>query len=197
MRKLILMLIAASGFAANVGCMGADVAAIGALAHNYQYLPGEDGLNGRDGSNGQPGEAGDDGKSVEAVEIAITASRDYSPSTFSPQTYSLRAGVYELPQSLDLVQGHGGTGWVSLIVDGKRYCYQFNGRNNGDAGDQAIYAGAKLNPASECFVGMRSNEPLDILLPAAANAELAVNGGGCSSSCTLTVVESSIRGIAN
>lgn len=62
MKRLTVLLSAlAMGFA-QTGCMGSDLALVGAAVHNFQFLDGENGLNGANGLNGQPGADGQDGQ---------------------------------------------------------------------------------------------------------------------------------------
>lgn len=177
MNKLLLTIAALSltacGPAPELG------SAVGAIAHNWQYLAGEDGVNGQDGMDGQ---AGSDGEPAELYEVVIQASRTYGPSTFSPGLSEAPAGVYSLPEVITLTSGVAGTGWVSIILDGIRYCYQGNGRNNNDPGSAFQYRGAATDVNDECFEAGRTELPLERFVRSDDQIELQLNGGGVSSS---------------
>lgn len=134
------------------------------------------------GTDGQDGSAGADGEPAELYEVVIQASRTYSPSTFSPGLSEAPAGVYSLPEVITLTSGVAGTGWVSIILDGIRYCYQGNGRNNNDPGSAFQYRGAATDVNDECFEAGRTELPLERFVRSDDQIELQLNGGGVSSS---------------
>lgn len=160
---------------------------------------GEKGMQGQQGSAGTNGSNGSDGKDGEDAlapkqTLTLKPSRDYDPSSFSPVSEDLGAGVYSLPEELPLTTGVAGTGWASITLNNMRYCYQGDGVNNSNAGSKFEYEGAFELPG-ECFSASLSDEPLEgSSFFEDMEFEAAVHGGGVSSGIrTFTEVEAVIE----
>lgn len=161
---------------------------------------GQDTVTGLQGPKGDKGDQGDPGPSVSGSEISmiVGASRDYDPSVFSPEDYDVEAGVYQLPDTIDLIAGVAGTGWVTVKLNGVRYCYQGDGKNNSDAGTSFEYSHAEDLDTGNCTNGTSGSITVDksfIAVLGDTVMTVDLNGGGVSSSIrTFTEVEFTLDG---
>lgn len=153
---------------------------------------GPQGVAGTNGSDGADGQDGEDALTP-VKTLTLQPSRDYDPSAFSPVSVDLGAGIYKLPEELPLTAGVAGTGWASITLNGLRFCYQGDGKNNSDAGTAFEYAGAFELPG-ECFSASLSNEPLEgTSLFDDMEFDTEVHGGGVSAAIrTFTSVDAVI-----
>lgn len=129
--------------------------------------------------------------SVDPEDILLSASRDYRPSDWNNDERKLEfAASFLIPEEVDLIAGNSATGWMSLYVGSRKFCYQGNGANNSSIGDKFILKHEKLSLEEQCH-----NSTDNIEFSAIADVELGdevklvINGGGCSSICEYTEVE--------
>lgn len=163
-----------------------------------QGLPGES-IKGDRGESGQSivgpmGPAGINGTNAtfQTKSFAVTASRDYNPSVFSPTAVTVNPGIYQFPTTLN-VTGNMGTGWISVTAGGYKLCYQGAAQNNNTVSLQAKFKGYTTSDA-ECHNGVIPSKP-ELTVVEQGGLVVSVSGGGCASQCTLTTVTVNVKGI--
>lgn len=124
--------------------------------------------------------------------IKLSASRDYNPSRWQHGVISVsRPGLFAVPSELQLVAGHVGTGWASINVAGRKFCYQGNALHNNDShGSAFLLRFEKLSPQDQCH-DATTNIPYNrqVMLSSNQLITLQVHGGGCGSSCGFIEIE--------
>lgn len=135
---------------------------------------------------------------VELREINMNASRDYNPSSWHHHDkISQQSGDFLAPESLPVLAGLPGTGWASLYIGERKFCYQGDGSSN-SAGDgtQFILVKEKAQLSPPCHsAGQDIEFNREVEIQKDMELRLEVNGGGCSSSqntCVYTEVQAII-----
>ena len=128
--------------------------------------------------------------------IEVSASRDYNPSRWQNGVIAVEQnGLFHLPTELQVLAGHIGTGWASISIGGRKFCYQGNASsNNQDDGTSFQLRFEKLSPNDECHHAS-TNIPYqrDISLQSGQLITLQVHGGGCGTSCNFLELEARIN----
>lgn len=152
---------------------------------------GKDMKTGPQGPAGNTGPAGSDGEEV-AVEIVLTASREYSPSKWDSTTKKILVSAdYEVPKEIFVIDGNAGTGWVSLEAGGRKFCYQGISGSNSITSKRFELKKEKAEGFAdeECYSsGNDISYDERVELEKNGEVKLEVNGGGCGSKCANTAV---------
>lgn len=121
---------------------------------------------------------------VTPTDLSFTASRDYNPSSFNSYNDTIDVpGNYQVPSQINVVFGNSATGWLSLVIGNRKFCYQGNASNNQVAnGTKFLIKWEKSNINEDCTSG-NFKIPFNNSLTVAKDdvIGLSVNGGGCSS----------------
>jgi hypothetical protein len=144
------------------------------------------------GPAGPAGPAGSNGKDAltEVQTLTIKASRDYDPSDWFDAHVKVNSAAIQLPEVIPMT-GSAGTGWASISLNGNKYCYQGDGKNNSDVGTQFEYVG--LATSSECYMAKTSADLLFVEYFDDVEILVSVPGGGVASSIrTFTEIEAEI-----
>lgn len=128
-----------------------------------------------------------------AVDIVLSASRTYGPSSWSNGLLTAPATAnYEVPERVDIDFGNSGTGWLSLVIGNRRFCFQGNASNNSTANGTAfLLIREKAVVTEDCHTNLH-NQPANRIVQISQGTEirLSIPGGGCSSgACQDTGVE--------
>ena len=153
---------------------------------------GDTGDTGIQGSTGQNGSQGATGVGfTNSVDTLVQAERFYAPSDWGNGELLIGAGLYEVPSRIATLVGISGTGWASVTVGNRQFCYQ--GRNANST--EFRYRGEK--PAGQdCHLGSLKKTGSILLVTAQTTLVVRIDGGGCNSLCTHTVAVFELRGIA-
>ena len=159
------------------------------------------------GSKNSSGSAANDTSTTAPVtpvgeDFAITASRTYNPSSWSNGSYTASfPAFYRVPLQIQVISGNSGTGWSSLVVGDRKFCYQGNASNNHTPnGNLFMLKNERTSVSTDCSSG--SNIIVfdqNISLQSGTQISLSVNGGGCSNSagaCLNTQVSAVIEFIS-
>lgn len=122
------------------------------------------------------------------ADIVITASRTYSPSSWdSFERTSQVEGVFEVPKRLLVLEGNSGTGWASLIIGDRKFCYQGTAKSNSHTSDVFELKREKSSLSEDCF-GSSGNLTADreVSIWKDDKIKFEINGGGCGSKCSET-----------
>lgn len=131
-------------------------------------------------------------------EISINASRNYNPSKWYDFNKIVESNFESIvPNEIHVITGNSGTGWVSLIIGSRKFCYQGNASNNQTLdGDKFILVIEKSNVDSQCSSSTdKINANRSVTIKQGDIISLSVNGGGCSNSagtCVYTEVATEI-----
>ncbi len=161
---------------------------------------GATGVAGSDGAAGPGGPAGATGATGAAgtpafgpsVVTNFSASRTYSPSTWSDGHGTIPAGVHSLPLNVVVTAGNSGTGWMTLTVGSIRVCYQGGAPNNSTPSTIWYYRGMRLT--GNCFDSGLTMAYPSLMLPEDTAASLSINGGGCGGICSSTSTDLVVSG---
>lgn len=120
-------------------------------------------------------------------ELILYASRDYNPSVFNPQTGTIiGTGTFIVPDELIVVSSNSnaGTGWASLIISDRKFCYQGNASNANTMNGSKFLLKHESVLTEECHLKVIAKPELDseIELKDKDSATLSVHGGGVSAS---------------
>ena len=141
------------------------------------------------------------GKSSQALrEISLNASRDYRPSSWNNyEDNAEQTGEFLIPEIISTIEGNTGTGWLSLAIGERKFCYQGDARNNNSGdGDSFIIKKEKTDLNEDCFKNSNDqNYALEVLINEGDSVTLSVNGGGCGSLCEYTEVVAKLSPVAS
>lgn len=128
---------------------------------------------------------------ITAGELELHAARDYNPDQWEHgQLINYIKGWFDVPAQIDVTQGESATGWVSLYVGTRKFCYQGSSASNGT---KFILKHEKTAPDVDCESTL-SNFAFDrkVFIGQGDSIKLSVNGGGCGQNCYRTEVRALI-----
>lgn len=131
--------------------------------------------------------------------LLISASRDYNPSHWNNyQGIASFDGIIKIPLTIDVTAGNSGTGWTTLQIQERKFCYQGVAMNNQTANGHLFVLKKEItNQQDSCHNSLSQIELIDrkVIINKGDQIILEVNGGGCSSvhgSCMYTEVSMEI-----
>lgn len=141
------------------------------------------------GNNSDTSDAVNDTAPISATDIEISASRDYNPSSWNDFELQAAASAnYSVPLELEVIAGNSGTGWASLYIGNRKFCYQENAPNNNtNNGTKFILIKEKSNLSTECYQNQDNiayNQQVNVSKE--DSIRLSINGGGCGPFCMFT-----------
>lgn len=145
--------------------------------------------DGRNGLNGANGQDGSDGQPAfqDVQQVTVSSVRTYgSGGTITDGLATLPAGIVNLPLVINVTSGNAGNGWLTILIDDVRFCYQGSAANATQTSGQFVYKGIKIG--SNCDTGGAQPFANTITLFEETQVLVAVLGGGCSSLCATTAV---------
>lgn len=150
-------------------------------------------LEGDRGPQGPAGEQGPPGTPVfGATElISLSASRSYTPSEMLGDLKVAPPGIYTLPTSITIGSGNAGNGWLTINLDGVRFCYQGAASNSNTLSNVFNFRGIKTSGG--CDTGGTIAFANTLTVFDESEVVITINGGGCGSVCASTTVSTSVR----
>jgi hypothetical protein len=117
-------------------------------------------------------------------DITLKASRTYNPNNWFPANMtSSITGDFTMPSVINVQNevGNAGTGWTSITVGDRKFCYQGDAASDVDTSDQFFLIKEKNNILANC------NDPagditfdLIVIVEQGDLIKMELHGGGCS-----------------
>lgn len=128
---------------------------------------------------------------TEISEFTLLSSREYSPSNWVEDNLTHKGEyVYMVPTEVLLLTGNSGTGWMSLTMGNRKFCYQGNAQTVNDIGDKFILVKEKSDINESCLTqNLDISFNTQVTLKNNDQVKLRVDGGGCNNNCFFTEVE--------
>lgn len=137
--------------------------------------------------------------SFDTLDFTLSASRDYGPSSWNDdEKVAENTGNYLVPEEIEVIAGNSGTGWVTLVINDRKFCFQGNASNNSSMdGDKFVLKHEKSRLDRECHESAYTiaHSP-HIFITKGDELTFSINGGGCSeleSTCVYTETEIGIK----
>lgn len=161
-----------------------------ALVVSFIFTAGCSELKGDRGPQGPAGPSGTPAFGATEV-IGLTASRTYSPSEMMGDLKAAPAGIYTLPTSINIASGNAGNGWLTINLDGVRFCYQGAAPNSNTISNVFNFRGIKTSGGCDTGGVISFANTLTLFEP--SEVVITINGGGCGSLCSSTTLSTSVR----
>ncbi|MCO4753434.1 MAG: hypothetical protein KC478_03080 [Bacteriovoracaceae bacterium] len=129
-------------------------------------------------------------------EIEMVATVDFSPLESTPREFQIGFPArLQAPQGLAVIRGNSGTGFTSLIIAERKFCYQGNAVSESTLGGNQYFLAFETDSFLDCSLGGIASFDPEVEVRSGDTLRLEIETPGCSiefETCIFTQVRAEI-----